>query len=68
MSDDVLEAVKTSGLLPVLSGVVCSFIRESPRPFVYRPLPNSWYPVELDDRSADDWGLYTTDLVTLPGT
>ena len=65
MSNDVLEAVKTSGLLPDLSSIVVGYIREPPRPYVYRPLP--WVRVELDDRS-DTFGSYTTDLLTLPGT
>ena len=65
MSNDVLEAVESSGLLAVLSGVVCSYLREPPRPYIYRPLP--WARVELDDRS-DTFGSYTTDLLTLPGT
>jgi hypothetical protein len=65
MSNDVLEAVKTSGLLPDLSSIVVGYIREPPRPYVYRPLP--WVLVELDDRS-DTFGSYTTDLLTLPGT
>ena len=65
MSDDVLEAVKTSGLLPDLSSIVVGYIREPPRPYVYRPLP--WVRVELDDRE-DTFGSYTTDLLTLPGT
>ena len=65
MSNDVLEAVESSGLLADLCSVVVGYIREPPRPYVYRPLP--WARVELDDRS-DTFGSYITDLLTLPGT
>jgi len=65
MSNDVLEAVESSGLLADLSSIVVGYIREPPRPYIYRPLP--WARVELDDRS-DTFGSYTTDLLTLPGT
>jgi hypothetical protein len=65
MSNDVLEAVESSGLLGDLCSVVVGYIREPPRPYIYRPLP--WARVELDDRS-DTFGSYITDLLTLPGT
>jgi hypothetical protein len=65
MSNDVLEAVESSGLLGDLSSIVVGYIREPPRPYIYRPLP--WARVELDDRS-DTFGSYITDLLTLPGT
>ena len=65
MSDDVLEAIESSGLLADISNIVVDYLREPPRAYVYRPLP--WAPVELDDR-ADDFGSYNTDLLTLPGT
>ena len=62
--EEYLEALKCSGLLPCLSRIVVGYLREPPRPYVFRPL--SWTPVERDDRSAG-FGDFGTDLTTLPG-
>jgi len=65
MSKDVLEAIESSsGLLDDLCRVVLDYIRELPRPFVFRPLTT---PVPLDDR-AENFGSYLgEDLITLSG-
>lgn len=58
---NVLEAIRSSGLLEDVVGLVASFLRCSPRPFVQQ----SCVPSPIDDR-ADDFGSYETDLVSLP--
>ena len=59
---NVLRAIRDSGLLEDLAGVVCSFLECGPRPFVQPQIGN--HPAPLDDRV--DFGSYQTDLVSLP--
>lgn len=62
--EESLEAVKSSGLLTCLSRIVVGYLREPPRPYVFRPL--AWAPVERDDRS-EEFGDFGEDLTTLSG-
>ena len=59
---NVLEAIRSSGLLADLVGIVCSFLRADPEPYVQPQIGN--HPAPLDDRT--DFGSYHTDLTTLP--
>jgi len=59
---NVLRALRDSGLLEDLAGIVFSFLRADPKPFVQPQI--SFHPAPLDDRV--DFGSYQTDLTTLP--